>query len=210
MDPLRFLVFEESLYEFSDNVLNEIEKEALETDVPIIRKDTQGYLRFLMELLQPKRILEIGTAVGFSAILMAKHSEASIVTMESYEPRIPIARNNFKRAKVEDRIQLIEGDAYDRLDDVDGVFDVVFVDAAKGQYSKYIEKVMPHVKKGSVIVCDNILFDGDILESRFAVERRDRTIHKRMREFLYDMNHDERFTSAVLSVGDGLLLSVVK
>lgn len=210
MDPLRFFVYEESLYEFSDEILNTIEKEALETDVPIIRKDTQGYLRFLIEALQPKRILEVGTAVGFSAIFMAKHSNASIVTIENYEPRIPIAKENFKRAGVENRIAFLEGDAQVKLKEVEGDFDFVFIDAAKGQYAVYFEKILDHVKPGSVIVCDNVLFDGNILESKFAVERRDRTIHKRMRDFIYDMCHDPRFTSAILSVGDGLLLSVVK
>ena len=210
MDPLRFFVYEESLYDFSEDILDEIEKEALETEVPIIRKDTQGYLRFLLEALKPKRILEIGTAVGFSAILMARHTEADIVTMESYEPRIPIAKENFKRAGVEKRITLMEGDAAKRLDDVEGQFDFVFIDAAKGQYGVYMEKVMSHVHPGSVIVCDNILFDGNILESKYAVERRDRTIHKRLRDFIYDMCHDPRFTTSILSVGDGLLLSVVK
>lgn len=210
MDPLRFLVYEEGLYDFSEDVLDTIEKEALESEVPIIRKDTQGYLRFLLEALKPKNILEVGTAVGFSAILFARHTDAKIITMENYEPRIPVAKENFKRAGVEDRIRLIEGDAVESLNHIEGDFDFVFIDAAKGQYGVYLEKIMPHVHPGSVIVCDNILFDGNILESKYAVERRDRTIHKRLRDFIYDMCHDERFTTAILSVGDGLLLSVVK
>ena len=210
MDPLRFLVYEEGLYDFSEDVLDTIEKEALESEVPIIRKDTQGYLRFLLEALKPKNILEVGTAVGFSAILFARHTDANIITMENYEPRIPVAKENFKRAGVEDRIRLIEGDAAESLNSIEGDFDFVFIDAAKGQYGVYLEKIMPHVHSGSVIVCDNILFDGNILESKYAVERRDRTIHKRLRDFIYDMCHDERFTTAILSVGDGLLLSVVK
>ena len=210
MDSLRFLVYEEGLYDFSEDVLDTIEKEALESEVPIIRKDTQGYLRFLLEALKPKNILEVGTAVGFSAILFARHTDAKIITMENYEPRIPVAKENFKRAGVEDRIRLIEGDAAESLNNIEGDFDFVFIDAAKGQYGVYLEKIMPHVHPGSVIVCDNILFDGNILESKYAVERRDRTIHKRLRDFIYDMCHDERFTTAILSVGDGLLLSVVK
>lgn len=210
MDPLRFFVYEESLYDFSEDILDTIEKEALENEVPIIRKDTQGYLRFLLEALKPKRILEVGTAVGFSAILFARHTDADIITMENYEPRIPVAKENFKRAGMENRITLIEGDAAESLDHLEGDFDFVFIDAAKGQYGVYLEKIMPHVHKGSVIVCDNILFDGNILESKYAVERRDRTIHKRLRDFIYDMCHDARFTTSILSVGDGLLLSVVK
>jgi predicted O-methyltransferase YrrM len=210
MDPLRFFVYEEGLYDFSEDVLDTIEKEALESEVPIIRKDTQGYLRFLLEALKPKNILEVGTAVGFSAILFARHTDAKIITMENYEPRIPVAKENFKRAGVEDRIRLIEGDAAESLNNIEGDFDFIFIDAAKGQYGVYLEKIMPHVHPGSVIVCDNILFDGNILESKYAVERRDRTIHKRLRDFIYDMCHDERFTTAILSVGDGLLLSVVK
>ena len=210
MDALRFLVFEESLYTFEDPFLNALEQEALAEEVPIIRKDTQAFLRFLLTALAPKRILEIGTAVGFSAILMARYSDADILTMESYDKRIVKARENIRRAGLSHRITLMEGDAEASLSNMEGSFDLVFMDAAKGQYGVYYERVMPHLHSGSVVVADNVLFDGNILESKFAVERRDRTIHKRLREFLYDVCHDERMASVVLSVGDGLLLSVVK
>ena len=209
MDEVRFLVFEESIYDEGDEFLNQLEQCALVDGVPIIRKDTQGFLKFMLRSLNPQRILEIGTAVGFSAILMAKYSDADIITIENYEKRIPIAKANFKACGYENRITLVEGDAQKRIPELSGSFDLVFIDAAKGQYQTYFNQVFPLLHEKSVVICDNVLFDGDVLESRFAVERRDRTIHKRMRDFLYDACHDKRFTSSVLPVGDGLLLSVV-
>ncbi len=210
MDMQRFMVFEESIYPAAEEFLEQLEQEARAEEVPIIRKDTQAYLRSMLLILKPKRILEIGTAVGFSAILMAKHSEAEIITMENYAPRIQKAKENIRAAGLSERITLLEGDAEELLQGIEGEFDLIFIDAAKGQYALYFERIKPHIHGGSVIISDNVLVGGDVLESRFAVRRRDRTIHKRMRDFLYDVCHDEKFESALLPVGDGLLVSVKK
>jgi predicted O-methyltransferase YrrM len=207
MDPLRFLVYEESLYEFSDDVLNEIEKEALETDVPIIRKDTQGYLRFMLETLKPKRILEVGTAVGFSAILMAKHTDASIVTIENYEPRIVQAKENFSNSRFSDKITFLTGDASKLISTLEGRFDLVFIDAAKGQYPEYLKLVRPLMTSGGVILADNILQDGFLLMPKEALCRRNRTIHKRVREYLDMVCRDDQYITDVLPVGDGLAMT---
>mgnify|MGYP001836582972 CR=1 FL=1 len=187
-------------------VLDEIEQEAL----AIIRKETKSFLKVMLEIKRPVKILEIGTAVGFSAILMGKYSpeECRITTIENYEKRIPIARANFARAG----ITLLEGDALEIMKGMpdDAGFDFVFMDAAKGQYPAYLEQVMRFLVPGGILITDNVLQDGDIIESRFAVERRDRTIHSRMREYLYTLKHHPELETSILPLGDGVALSVRK
>ena len=158
---------------------------------------------------KPKRILEVGTAVGFSAILMAEYNpvQGEIVTIENYEKRIPIARENFVRAGKENQITLIEGDATEVLKTLDEPFDMIFMDAAKGQYINFMPDILRLLKKDGVLVSDNVLQDGDIIESHFVVTRRNRTIHKRMREYLYELTHCEELVTAVLPIGDGITVS---
>ena len=191
-------------------VLDEIEQEALADMVPIIRKETKSFLKVMLEIKRPVKILEIGTAVGFSAILMGKYSseECHITTIENYEKRIPIARANFARAGMEQKITLLEGDALEIMKGMpdDAGFDFVFMDAAKGQ----LEQVMRFLVPGGILITDNVLQDGDIIESRFAVERRDRTIHSRMREYLYTLKHHPELETSILPLGDGVALSVRK
>ena len=195
-------------------VLDEIEQEALADMVPIIRKETKSFLKVMLEIKRPVKILEIGTAVGFSAILMGKYSpeECRITTIENYEKRIPIARANFARAGMEQKITLLEGDALEIMKGMpdDAGFDFVFMDAAKGQYPAYLEQVMRFLVPGGILITDNVLQDGDIIESRFAVERRDRTIHSRMREYLYTLKHHPELETSILPLGDGVALSVRK
>lgn len=182
--------------------------------VPIIRKETKSFLKVMLEIKRPVKILEIGTAVGFSAILMGKYSpeECRITTIENYEKRIPIARANFARAGMEQKITLLEGDALEIMKGMpdDAGFDFVFMDAAKGQYPAYLEQVMRFLVPGGILITDNVLQDGDIIESRFAVERRDRTIHSRMREYLYTLKHHPELETSILPLGDGVALSVRK
>ena len=195
-------------------VLDEIEQEALADMVPIIRKETKSFLKVMLEIKRPVKILEIGAAVGFSAILMGKYSpeECQITTIENYEKRIPIAKENFKRAGLEDKITLLEGDALALMKEMpdDAGFDFIFMDAAKGQYPAYLEQVMRFLVPGGILITDNVLQDGDIIESRFAVERRDRTIHSRMREYLYTLKHHPQLETSILPLGDGVALSVRK
>ena len=191
-----------------------IGQEALADMVPIIRKETKSFLKVMLEIKRPVKILEIGTAVGFSAILMGKYSpeECRITTIENYEKRIPIARANFARAGMEQKITLLEGDALEIMKGMpdDAGFDFVFMDAAKGQYPAYLEQVMRFLVPGGILITDNVLQDGDIIESRFAVERRDRTIHSRMREYLYTLKHHPELETSILPLGDGVALSVRK
>ena len=158
---------------------------------------------------KPKRILEVGTAVGFSAILMAEYNPypCEIVTIENYEKRIPIARENFVRAGKENQITLIEGDATEVLKTLEEPFDMIFMDAAKGQYINFMPDILRLLKKDGVLVSDNVLQDGDIIESHFVVTRRNRTIHKRMREYLYELTHRDDLITAVLPIGDGITVS---
>ena len=190
--------------------LNELESTAREERVPIIRRETQTLLKFLLAAHQPKKILEIGAAVGFSSILMAEYSgeDTHITTIENYEKRIPIAKSNMELSGYKDKITLLTGNAEDILPTLEPYFDMVFIDAAKAQYPYYLEEAARLLKNGGIVAADNCLQDGDIIESKFAVTRRDRTIHKRMRDFLYKMNHDERFTSVILPLGDGVTLAV--
>lgn len=208
----RMVTFIRSLETPGSEILETIEQEALRDDVPIIRKEMQSFLRVLLEIKKPLEILEVGTAVGFSAILMseAMPEKGHITTIEKYDKRIPIARDNFRRAGKEEQITLLEGDALEIMKELDGPYDLVFMDAAKGQYINYMPQAVRLLNEGGVLISDNVLQDGDIIESRFAVERRNRTIHSRMREYLYALKHDERLTTSIIPLGDGVALSVKK
>jgi len=208
----RMAAFIDSFDKGNTPFLDEIEKYASETQVPVIRKSMQSLLKFLLELSKPKSILEVGTAVGFSALLMSEYApeDCHITTIEKYEKRIPIARENFRRAGREDRISLLEGDAAEILKRLAGSFDLVFMDAAKGQYIHFLPDIMRLLSEGGLLVSDNVLQDGDIMESRFAVTRRNRTIHARMREYLYELKHHPGLETVILPVGDGVTLSVKK
>ena len=161
---------------------------------------------------QPGRILEVGTAIGFSTLLMCEYGpeDLEIVTIENYEKRIPIAKENFRRAGREAQITLLEGDAGQILKELEDSFDMIFMDAAKGQYIRYMPQVLRLLRPGGTLVTDNVLQDGDIIESRFAVERRNRTIHSRMREYLYELKHHELLTTSIIPLGDGVAVSVKK
>ena len=180
--------------------------------MPIIRKETQSFLKVLLTIQKPKRILEVGTAVGFSAVLMSHYmpKDGHIITIENYEKRIPVARANFARAEKEDKITLLEGDALEVMKTLEGPYDFIFMDAAKGQYIHYMPEVLRLLAPEGVLMSDNVLQDGDITQSRFAVERRNRTIHSRMREYLYELKHHEGLRTSILPLGDGVALSVKK
>ena len=205
----RMVTFIHSLETENSEILETIEKEALDTYVPIIRKEMQSFLKVLLAIKKPKRILEVGTAVGFSAILMIEYAaeDAHITTIEKYEKRIPIAKENFERAGKEEKITLIEGDAMEVLQSLEGSYDFIFMDAAKGQYIYYLPEVVRLLEKDGVFVTDNVLQDGDIIESRFAVERRNRTIHSRMRDYLYELKHHKVLETSIIPLGDGVALS---
>lgn len=208
----RIVTFINSLDTKNSEILEVIEREALDDNVPIIRREMQSFLKVLLLVKKPMRILEVGTAVGFSALLMSEYApeECTITTIENYEKRIPIARQNFVRAGKENRITLIEGDAMEVLGTLKEFYDFIFMDAAKGQYIHYFPEVMRLLSDGGLLVSDNVMRDGDVIESRFAVERRDRTIHARMREYLYELKHNDELVTSIVPLGDGVALSVKK
>ncbi|GAA0270696.1 O-methyltransferase [Faecalicatena contorta] len=205
----RIVTFINSMETENSEILEAIEREALDTCVPIIRKEMQSFLKVLITIQKPMRILEVGTAVGFSALLMSEYAPegCEIITIEKYEKRIPIARENFRRAGKEQQITLLEGDASEVLKDLDQSFDFIFMDAAKGQYIHFMPEVLRLLADGGTLVSDNVMQDGDIIESRFAVERRNRTIHARMREYLYELKHNEELVTSILPLGDGVAVS---
>ena len=210
----RMLTFLHSFDREKPAYLEELEKYSLETNVPIIRPQMQSLLRLLITWGRPMHILEVGTAIGFSALLMSEYApkECRITTIEKYEKRIPLAKENFKKAGKADCITLLEGDAAEILAALkeDSVYDLIFMDAAKGQYIHFLPEVLRLLETGGVLLSDNVLQDGDVIQSRFAVTRRDRTIHKRMRDYLYTLKKHEQLETAILTLGDGVALSVKK
>lgn len=190
--------------------LEELEQQALEARVPIIRREMQSFIKTLLAVQQPKTILEVGTAVGFSTLLMCEYGpkDLKITTIENYEKRIPIAKENFRKSGRQGQITLLEGDAGEYLKELEGTFDLIFMDAAKGQYIHWLPDVLRLMHPGSILVSDNVLQEGDIIESHYLVERRNRTIYKRMREYLFALTHTPILTTSILPLGDGVTVSV--
>ena len=211
IDP-RMATFIDSMDPGNPPYLEELEKEALADGIPIIRRPLQSFFRFLLALEKPKRILEVGTAIGFSALLMSEYApqDCRITTIEKYEKRIPVAKENFRKYGKEGSITLLEGDATDILRELQEPFDLIFMDAAKGQYLAFLPDVLRLLKTGGILLSDNVLQDGDVVESRFALERRKRTTHARMREYLYELKHRPDLETVILPVGDGITLTLKK
>ncbi len=206
----RMIAYINSLDMGNTPLLDKIEQDALNAFVPIVRREMQSFLKVLLAVRRPIRILEVGTAVGFSALLFCEYAPegAQITTIEKYEKRIPVARENFRRGGKEAQITLLEGDAAEILSSLTETYDFIFMDAAKGQYIHFLPDVMRLLEVGGVLVSDNVLQDGDIIESHYVVERRNRTIYKRMREYLYELKHDERLITSIVPIGDGATVSV--
>ncbi len=206
----RMLDYILSLDKDESPLVRTIEQEAVRDYVPIIRKESRNLLRVLLKIKKPGAVLEVGTAIGFSAVLMGEclPESSHITTIEKYEKRIPIARENFRRAGMEKKISLLEGDAADVLKELEGSYDFIFMDAAKGQYIHFLPEVLRLLAPGGILVSDNVLQDGDVVESRYAVVRRNRTIHSRMREYLWTLKHMDGLETIVLPIGDGMTVSV--
>ena len=210
--PDRLTSYLHSLEPENTPLLAELRRYAGEHDVPIIRRETESFLKTVTRMLRPGKILEIGTAIGYSSIVMAQNSNAVITTIENYEKRIPVAEENIRRAGLEDRISLRRGDAGEVLPALSGAgqsYDLIFLDAAKGQYLIWLPCILLLMHEGSVLIADNVLQEQTVTESRFTVPRRERTTHERMREFLYRIKHHPALESAVLSIGDGISMSVM-
>ncbi len=194
--------------------LRELERDALDHHVPIIKKETQGVLKFLLQLQQPKRILEVGTAIGFSALFMSKYSSSDcrITTIEKVAMRLVEADKNLANPSFpyKEKITLIKGEALDALKNLveqKQTFDFIFLDAAKAQYMTFLPELMKLLDNKGLLITDNVLQDGTVTNSRYSITRRDRTIHSRMREYLYEITHMEELATVILPVGDGIALS---
>ena len=204
----RLVTYINSLDTGNTKVLDEIEREALDSYVPIIRKEMQSFLKLLLAMNRPKRILEVGTAVGFSSILMAEYApkDCKIVTIENYEKRIPIARANFVRAGKEKQIALLEGDAADVLKTLNEPFDLIFMDAAKGQYKLFYDMIIDKLRVDGLLISDNILYKGMVAHDDFVI-RRKKTIVKRMRNYLDYICNCDYLSTSLIPIGDGVALS---
>ncbi|WP_281086162.1 O-methyltransferase [Eubacterium ruminantium] len=250
MDYSRVNSFLESFISDDEGKLNDIYLDARARGIPVIRKNTKELLKLLILMSGPEKILEVGAAVGYSALYMDSVSKGSgispkIVTIELEEERADEAEENFRKVlgietknirgtmeesfasgkdalgnygstsddKLNNNITLLRGDAYEVMKKMDvqnyGTFDMIFIDAAKAQYKNYMEEAIRLSHKGTIIITDNILLDGEIIESHFLVEKRDRTVHDKMREFLKNIKNDERLSTVLLSVGDGMSVSIV-
>lgn len=201
----------ELLSKENSEYIERIREEALATDVPIIKRSSEAFMKSLLKIKRYTNILELGTAVAYSTLIIAENSEAQITTVEKFEPRIKIAKENIKFSKFKDRIELI-------CEDVDIVlknlviqnkkYDFIFMDAAKAQYIKWLPDIKLLLEDEGVLFSDNILQEGSIIESKFAIDRRDRTIHKRLREYLRALTSDKNLTTSIIPIGDGVALSI--
>ena len=194
----------------NSKAIEEIRAEAKRNYIPIIKRDTENFLKFVLKMQNPGSILEIGCAVGYSAAVMLENSDADIVTVEKMPERVEEAKRNIKYADFESRASILEGDAGEilkSLADKGEKFDFIFMDAAKAQYITWLHIVKKLLKESGMIFSDNCLQEGDLAESSFAIRKRDKTIHKRMREYIYLLLHDETLESWIFSIGDGVLLS---
>lgn len=204
----------ESLDKGNTEFLDELEKFSIATNVPIIRKPVQNFLKTFLSMKKPTNILEVGTAIGFSSILMAEYGgDCHITTIEKYEKRFPLAEENFEKSGYKNKITFIKGDAAEVLKELceaGNRFDFIFMDAAKGQYINFFPYVMELLEKEGVLISDNALQDDDIIQSKYAVTRRDRTIHKRMREYLFTLTHRDDLVTSIIPIGDGITISVKK
>ncbi|MGN0383565.1 MAG: O-methyltransferase [Eubacterium sp.] len=206
----RIITYMHSLEHTNSSLLEQIEKSAHEENIPIIRKEMESFLRVMLLINKPHKILELGTAVGYSAILMSEYMphECTITTIENYEKRIIQAKENIKKAYRGEDIKLLEGDALDIMKRLDDEYDFVFMDAAKAQYINFLPEVKRLLKSGGILISDNVLQEGSLIESRFVTPRRDRTIHARMREYLYSIKNDEELETTIVPIGDGITISV--
>ena len=207
----RIISYRHSLEQSRGPFLDELRTYAEANRVPIIRREVESFLEVLLSIQRPETILELGTAIGYSAIFMGRCvcENSRIVTIENYEKRILSAKENIKKAGMEKKICLIEGDALEEMKKMRSeTFGFIFIDAAKAQYIYFLQEAVRLLRTGAVLVADNVLQEGDLIESRYTVTRRDRTIHARMREYMYEVKNREDLVTTVVPIGDGMTVSV--
>lgn len=190
-------------------ILKELEDFAVENSVPIVQKETAKFLQFMVTLKKPKNILELGTAIGYSSILMNLTSGGvnKITTIERDEKMLNLAKENLIKYKLEQSINILQGDCLEILQDLDGCFDMIFMDAGKGHYNHFLPHCLRLLSPDGVIVADNVLFRG-MVASKELVKRRKITIVKRMKNYLDIVSQDENLVTTILPMGDGIALTV--
>lgn len=187
--------------------LENIKKEALEQNIPIIMDDTLETIREILQPIEPKRILEIGTAVGYSAICFTEFLAPCglIDTIERDEEREVQAKENIKRAEVEDKINLYYGDAVEILPTLNEEYDVVFIDAAKGKYPFFLAQALRMLSKDGIIIADNVLYKGYVMSD--YNKHKQRTAVRNLREYIKEVQENPLLKTEILEVGDGLAIS---
>ena len=190
------------------NILAEIEDFARENKVPIVQKETAKFLEFMVNMKKPLRILELGTAIGFSSILMyeASGTTPSIVTIERDEKMIELAKINIEKFNLKDNIKIEEGDCLEILERLEEPFDLIFMDAGKGHYNHFLPHCLRLLKEDGIIIADNVLFRG-MVATQELVKRRKITIVKRMRTYLDMVSNDEKLITSVIPMGDGIAVT---
>ena len=187
-----------------------IKKKALEDKVPIIMDDTLEVIAKILGEIKPTKILEIGTAVGYSAICFSEYlqEDGKIDTIERDIERVKKARENIKKAEVEEKINIYEGDAVEILPTLDDKYDVVFIDAAKGKYPFFLSQALRMIKPGGVIIADNVLYKGYVMSD--YNKHKQRTAVRNLREYIAEITNNENLETEILEVGDGLAISKIK
>lgn len=206
-----------SLLTDGSDYLEDYRKDAESLGVPIIRRETESFLNLFLNTAMPKSILEIGSGVAYSAIAMAHCCESieKLDTIENYQPRIEKAKENLEKFQADHpdkakKINLIEGDACDVIKELGAKYDLIFLDGPKAQYPDMLPVLLSLLNERGILIADNVLLEGDTAKSRYAVERRDRTVHERMRAFLKMVTSDESLITTVQAIGDGLSVSIKK
>jgi len=191
-----------------DELLQEMERYAEEHYVPILNLESAGFLRVLLQIAKPQRILELGTAIGYSTIWLARGSQAQITTIERDLERSALARVNLERAGALGQVELLEGDALDLIEGL-GQYDMIFLDAAKGQYPRFLELLTPHLEQGGILLTDNVLFHG-MVTGNAEVKPKFKTMVNRLREYNQILAQHPAYETTFLPLGDGLAISVKK
>lgn len=206
-----------SLEEDNNPFFVKLRKFAEENDVPIIRREMESFIKVLLSICKPEKLLEIGTGIAYSTLFFAANSInlKKIVTIENYQPRIAKAKESINEFKSHEKdicseIILLEKDAVDEVKNINEEFDFIFLDAAKAQYITMLPDLIRILKPGGILLADNVLQEGELIESRYITTRRQRTIHERMRDFIFEVKHNDQLDTTVLTVGDGVTLSIKK
>lgn len=195
-----------------DGVLGEIQQTSYDNEVPIVRFETARLITVLLSMQKPKNILEIGTAVGFSASLMSNYLQdgGKITTIDRYDKMISKAKINIKKMGLEDTITIIEGDANEVLPTLNDKYDVIFMDAGKGQYINFLPHCLRLLDTGGLLMIDDVLQGGTVADPIETIEKRQRTIHNRLNDLLYEITHNDALETSIVPIGDGLALCYKK